>query len=352
MTVWGAPGRPGQAAGSRRWHPASVAEDAYLLGIDVGGTKCVIVLADARHDVIAECRLEDWASGSAETDLDTLVAESQTLLENADVAPERVAVVGISAPGPLDAQAGVILDAPNIPGWRDVHITERLDHALGIRARLENDANAAALAEWRFGAGRGTRNMIFLTMSTGVGGGLILDGRLYSGSSDQAGEVGHMPVVPGGRPCNCGLRGCLEAYTSGAGIAGKIREDLERSGGREGSAIVSLAGGDPARISARLWVEALREGDPYSAALREEFLEMLAQGLAMLVLSLDPERIVLGTIVRQNPDLFLDEIRTRTLARVWPSLQQVEIVIGELGSRLPAYAALAVAALGPPESGS
>jgi glucokinase len=323
-----------------------LAEGGLWLGIDVGGTKCVLALGRADREVLAELRLEDWASGSGENDVRTLVTEARGLLDNTGTRPEQVRVIGVSAPGPLDPERGIVLDAPNLHGWHQLPLRARLEAELGVPVRVENDANAAALAEWRFGAGRGARNLIFLTMSTGVGGGLILDGRLYRGGSFQAGEVGHIQIVPGGRLCGCGLRGCLEAYTSGANIAARIREDVERG---EGRAILELAGGDASRISARHWVEAIRAGDAYALRLRDEYLEALSHGLGILVMTLNPDRIVLGTMIRENTDLFLDELRARLRQRVWPSFAHVDVVPGELGARLPAYAALAVASLGPPE---
>ncbi len=188
--------------------------------------------------------------------------------------------------------------------------------------------------------------MIYLTMSTGVGGGLILDGRLYRGARFQAGEVGHIPIVPSGRPCACGLRGCLEAYVGGAAVAARIQDDAARGAA---AAILELAGGDPMRISAQHWVEALRAGDDYAERLRHDFLDALAQGLAILIPIFDPEAILLGTIVRENPDLFVGELRQRVQERVWPSLHAVRIEPAHLGPRLPAYAALCVAALEPPD---
>lgn len=315
-----------------------------LLGIDIGGTKAVVVLARGSGEVLAESRLDDWASGSWERDLATLVDHARVLFRGAGLSVESTGAVGLSAPGPLDIHTGVVLEAPNLRGWTNVPIVERVAREFRTQVNLENDANAAALAEWCHGAGQGTRNLLYLTMSTGVGAGLILDGQLYRGTSYQAGEVGHLPIVPQGRLCGCGLRGCLEAYTSGTGIAQIIREDLERG---ERSGILELAGGDPSRISARLWVEALRAGDNYALRLRRSFLDHLAQGLATLIPVFDPEMIVLGTIIQMNPDLFLDDLIERVRERTWPSLHHVRIEPGQLGPRLPAYAALCVASLVP-----
>ncbi len=176
---------------------------------------------------------------------------------------------------------------------------------------------------------------------------MVLDGRIYRGSTFQAGEIGHMPIDPGGRRCNCGLRGCLEAYVGGAGLAEIIREEIAAG---EQTAILELAGGAPEHVSARLWVEALRSGDDYARRLRERFLGHLAQGIATLIAALDPECVVLGTIVQRNPDLFLDDLVAAVRERTWESLHHVRIVPGRLGARLPVYAALCAASLEPPSA--
>jgi glucokinase len=319
-------------------------DERVLLGIDIGGTKTVVVLARANGDILAESRLEDWASGSWEKDVETLEKHSKVLMRGSGIPEGAVHAIGLCAPGPLDPVKGIVIDAPNVPGWKNVPLVETLFNAFGVQVLLENDANAAALAEWRFGAGQGARSLIYLTMSTGCGGGLIFEGRLYRGATFQAGEIGHIPVAPGGRLCHCGMRGCLEAYVGGAAIADRIREDVQAG---KAEAILELAEDDPDRISARLWVEALRAGDPYAMAVREDFLEHLVQGLAILTMALDPDTIVLGTILRENPDLFLEDLRERVKANVWPSMGHVRIEPAQLGSRLPAYAALCVAALEP-----
>ncbi len=316
--------------------------ERLLLGIDIGGTKAVVALGHANGEILAESRREHWTSGAWPTDLERLEAQSRELLRSAGVREDELDGLGLSAPGPLNPETGIVVEAPNLPGWRQVPVAERIGAAFGVPCRLENDANAAALAEWTFGAGRGSAHMLYLTMSTGVGGGLILNGELYRGAHFAAGEVGHIPIVPGGRTCSCGLRGCLEAYTSGAGIAARIREDI--AAGRA-PGMLERAGGDPDRVSARLWVEALRAGDAYARALKDDFVEHLAQGLAGLVIGLDPECIVLGTIIERNPDLFLDDLRDRVSERIWPVLRDVRIEAGALGPKLPAYAALCAAAL-------
>jgi glucokinase len=313
----------------------------HLLGVDIGGTKLVVAIGDAHGRPLDETRVEAWGQGSAERDFERLVAEVSALLARAGLRAADVAGIGVSAPGPLDPVAGVVIQTPNLPGWRDFPLRARLERALGIPVRIENDANAAALAEWRHGAGRGATSLVFLTMSTGIGAGIVLDGRVWRGQHFQAGEIGHMPVEPDGRLCGCGLRGCLEAYVGGAGLAARMREDLAAGAA---TALRELSGGDPARLSARLWTRAIREGDAYALRLHGEFVVRLARALAALVLILDPQRIALGTIVRENPDLFLEPVRAALRERIWEQMHGVEVVAGELGPRLPAYAALSVAA--------
>jgi len=313
-------------------HPERV-----ILGIDIGGSKTVVALGGPSGELLAERRFENWSRGSWAEDVVALTGQARALLDAQAI--ERPDTIGVCAPGPLDPVLGVVLDAPNLRGWRNVPLAAELARSLGAEVRLENDANAAALAEWRLGAGRGTRNMVFATMSTGVGAGLILDGRLYRGSHFLAGEIGHAPIRRVGRT-HAGLVGTLEAYAGGAAIAQRIREEI---GSGRNSRIADLAGGDPARISARHWVEAIRAGDEYAQELQREFVEDVAQALAALVMTLDPDAIVLGTIVEHNPDLFLDAIAARVRERVFEAQRDLRIVAGTLGDRRPAYAALCVA---------
>jgi glucokinase len=322
----------------------SVDSERLLLGLDIGGTKTVVVLARATGEILAESRLEDWATGAWESDIETLVNHSQVLMRGSGLDLSALHAVGISAPGPLNIDTGVVLEAPNIRGWVNVPIVQKLWEAFGVQVLLENDANAAALAEWRFGAGQGARDLIYLTMSTGVGAGLILDSRLYRGARFQAGEIGHVPIVLSGRECSCGLKGCLEAYTGGAALAEIIREDIE---GGEQTSILELAGGDLKKISAKLWTDAIRDSDAYALRLRERFLDHLAQGVVLLLASLDPDTVVFGTIIAKNPDLFLEELEERVHASSWAVHHDVRLLPARLGDRLPAYAALCVASLEP-----
>ena len=312
----------------------------HVLGYDVGGTKVVAVLATADAEVLQESRLEGWASGDPHTDLARMRELGNELLEQTDRRAQDLIGIGLSVPGPMNPRTGVVIDAPNLDGWVDVPVGDYMSEAFGAPARVENDANAAALAEWSYGAGRGEPDLIYLTVSTGLGAGMVLDGRLRQGHSGQAGEIGHMQIVPDGRPCHCGLQGCLETYVGGRAMANRIRAELQA--GRR-SAILDLAGGDAEAISAVHWVEGIRAGDAFALELQHEFIERLAQGIGIAIHAFDPSCVALGTIVQRNPGLFLDPLVRRTRELIWPSLHHVKIVAAELGDSLPRYAALSVA---------
>jgi glucokinase len=309
------------------------------LGIDIGGTKIAVALGDADGHVRARCRLASESQGSAEADVARIADAARGVLAEAGVSPRDVAALGISAPGPVDAEAGVLLDPPNLPGWGRVPLVAWLGDALGLPAVIENDANAAALAEWRFGAGRGCRDLVYLTMSTGIGGGLILGGRLHRGLGGGAGEVGHIPLEAAGEPCACGLRGCFEAYAGGAAWAARLRRIAS-----EGSAVVELAGSRDA-VTPRHVVEAARQGDAFALGELDRFNDYVARGVAILVFTLAPERVVLGTIPTAAPEeLCLAPIRARVAARVWPRFSEGLSITGSaLGEDLAFLAGIGVA---------
>jgi len=312
------------------------------LGIDIGGTKLALAVSGPEGRLLAHFRRPIDPCGSWERDLDRIVEDGWRLLEEATGAGAGPLVrVGISAPGPLDVNSGMLLAPPNLPGWLDVPIVDRIGEAFGVPTRLDNDANAAALAERRFGAGRGTRNLVYLTMSTGIGAGLILDGRLHRGPSGGAGEVGHLPVEAGGLLCACGLRGCLEAYVGGRAWRGHLQRETPA-----GSRVMALAGDDREAIRPEHLVAAAREGDAFACRELDRWLGYLKRGIVALVMTLEPERIVLGTIaVAAGESLCFAPLRRALTASLWPhQAQRLEVVPAALGSELPLRAGLAVAA--------
>jgi glucokinase len=311
-----------------------------------------LALGDERGRLRARRRRPTAPSGQPERDLARLAEDARTLVSEAGTSWDEVAAIGLSLPGPYDPERELVCAPPNLPGWDAVPARRWLARALGRPVYVENDANAAALAEWRFGAGRGFHDVVFLTMSTGVGAGLVLGGRLHRGVAWGAGEVGHAPVEWGGEPCACGMRGCLEAYVGGAAWTRRLRAMVE-----EGGRMARLAGGRD-RVSPEHALHAAAEGD--AEALRElaRYNEYLARGLVGIVFTLAPEVIVLGTIPSAAGEaLCLGPVRERVGRRVWPNVRErLRILPSALGPDLAELAGLCAAfeglgvAAGPPAS--
>jgi glucokinase len=297
-----------------------------------------VALGDAGGRILARERQATRPSGSARDDVARIAELARRVLRAAGVEAAQLAAVGVSAPGPLDRARGRLLGAPNLPGWGEVPICDWLAEQFGARVHLENDADAAALAEWRFGAGRGCAHMVFLTMSTGIGGGLVLDGRLYRGTGG-AGEIGHAPVEWDGEPCACGARGCLEAYIGGAAWTRRLR-----AAAPDASAVVELAGGR-ARVRPEHVVAAAGQGDAYACAEMERFNDYLARAIVAIGFTLAPERVILGTIaVGAGEQLCIRPVRERVAARLWPAIgARLAILPAALGPELPDYAGLCAA---------
>jgi len=296
-----------------------------LIGVDIGGTKCLVarLAGDGTWQVG-----EPIPTGAPEATLAALMAGIESL--GVDNEP----AFGVACGGPLDAEAGVIQSPPNLPGWDDVRVTELLTARFGGQAFLMNDADAAALAEWRFGAGRGTRNMLFLTFGTGLGAGLILDGRLYTGANGNAGEIGHVRLTDDG-PVGHGKAGSAEGWCSGGGLAGRIA-DLMR--GAELPAAWS-------HTDARSVVEAARAGDATARALLRNMGYMLGRTLAILVDVLNPETIVIGSLYVRAGEWLEAAMRESLAAEALPgNAAACRVVPAALGEALPQRQAIAVAA--------
>lgn len=314
----------------------------YILGFDIGGTKCAVSTAlwdGKKVTLLKKEKCPTDLSVSPEEMIDRLISMADGILEGK---PDSI---GISSGGPLDSDLGVILGPPNLPGWGRVEIKRLICEHYGVPVHLENDANACAVAEWKFGAGRGTNNMVFLTFGTGLGAGLILDGRLYRGTNGNAGEVGHIRLSKEG-PVGFGKAGSFEGFCSGGGIAklawAKTREALDRGViplyYREGMAECDVTAGAVA--------EAAFKGDATALEVYRISGERLGRGLAIIVDVLNPELIVIGSIFARSGALLRDamekELKKEALA---PSLGVCKIVPAELGESVGDYAAIAAALL-------
>ncbi|MHA7837148.1 MAG: ROK family protein [bacterium] len=313
-----------------------------LLGIDVGGTKLAMAVGGRDGAPTHRMRRAIALTGDWRRDLEVLTDDARRLLEEATKAgASPLERIGVSVPGPLDREAGLLLNPPNLPGWSEVPVGSVLEAAFGVETRVENDANAAALAEWHFGAGRLQRDsLVYLTMSTGVGGGLVLGGRLHRGAHGGAGELGHAAVELPGIVCACGLQGCLEAYVGGNAWRDRLRRVTP-----DESDVLARAGGAKESIRPEHLVEAARTGDAFALREMSRWLDYLSRGLATLVMTLEPEVIVLGTIaVAAGEELCFAPLRERVAARLWPhQAARLSIVPAALGEDLPYRAGLAVA---------
>ncbi len=288
-----------------------------IIGIDIGGTKCAVsVLRGGRVEEVDRFPTADYAATFAR-----FRKTVEGLSPGVDVA------FGISCGGPLDASRGVILCPPNLPGWTNVTIVRDFADVFGGRAFLMNDANASALAEWHFGAGKGCRHMVFLTAGTGMGAGLILDGRLYEGATGDAGEVGHLRLRLDG-PLGFGKRGSFEGFCSGGGMA---RLALEMGWPRPEVTLKDVA-------------EAAAKGDALALEVMRVAGERLGEALALLVDTLNPERIVLGGYFPRCSKLLIPAMERALAAEALPgALAACRILPAELGETIGSHAAVAVA---------
>ncbi|HSR48866.1 MAG TPA: ROK family protein [Anaerolineales bacterium] len=301
------------------------------VAVDLGGTNLRAAFYPT-GDIPATAR--ESRKTPSEAGPTAVLDEIHAAISALDIASQYRAhmAIGIGAPGPLDASTGVVLHAPNLQGWNDVPLGPALAERWGCPVYVQNDANLAALGEWRFGAGRGAHHLIMLTIGTGIGGGVIVDDQLLSGSRGLAGEIGHIPVMIGGPRCSCGQSGHLEAIASGTAIAEQVR----RRGG--------LPGGDPGQEpTTEAIAHAARRGDPVASEVLQAASVALGTALAGLVHVFNPERIVLGGGVSQAGAFFLDQIeRTLRASLMHPAfggdLKVVPTALGDEAALLGAVA--------------
>ena len=305
------------------------ADSSRLYGaIDLGGTRLRSIVVDGSGRVLGD----DIGFSSAEKGLEVVLERIEESLDaalgKAGVKRERLAGLGIASPGAVDVVRGIVPNAPQLPGWQDVPLARLLGERFGLPTLLENDASAAALGEHRFGAGRGSRHMLYITVSTGVGGGIIIDGELYRGKSGAAGEMGHVIIDMNGPACGCGARGCLESLASGTAIA-KRGEELAESGD---SPILARLRKEEGPVTAEMMERAATMGDAASRKAFRQAGHYFGVALAGFVNIFDPEVIVIGGGVAKAGDLLLEQARVtmESLAMTQP-LKGVRLTVSELG---------------------
>jgi glucokinase len=278
---------------------------SLTVGVDIGGTKIAAGLVDEHGQVVRHERTESPATQPAE--IVRTIGELVRSLTSSLGDDQTVEAVGASAAGFVDKQRATLVFAPNL-AWRDEPLKDHLEKELGLPVIVENDANAAAWGEFTFGAGEDVENLLMLTIGTGVGGGIVMDGELVRGGFGMGGEVGHINLVPGGVKCGCGNLGCLESYGSGSALVRMTREAAAEHPDRAAS-LIERAGGDVSEISGPHVTQAAQEGDPFAVERLVVLGDWIGQGVASLTAVLDPTVVVIGGGVAEAGDLLLDPVR-------------------------------------------
>lgn len=298
--------------------------------IDLGGTNVRAIVADLEGNVFGEDIRSSRAIEGLDITLDTMVASLEGACARAAASVGDLLAVGIASPGAVDSAKGIVSEAPQLIGWNDVPLTKIMSERLGTPVWLENDANAAALGENCYGAGRGSKHMLYITVSTGVGGGIIINGELYRGTRGAAGELGHVSIDLNGPLCGCGGRGCLESLASGTAIARRGREIIESG---EAPWLAEVAARET-RLPADMIAEAAAGGDEVSLKIFKEMGMYLGVALAGFVNVFNPEAILIGGGVARSADLFMPEARRVMEERAMRApLEDVRLGLAELGDR-------------------
>lgn len=312
----------------------------YYLGLDLGGTKILAGLADSEGNIIKRSRRDTEADLGEDKIIENMIATIEDVLDKTGVSKDEVKTLGIGSPGPLDSKKGIIIENANLP-WKNVPLVERIESALGIKTLLQNDANAAALGEKWFGAGKNVDNMVYITISTGIGGGAIINKELFTGVNDNACEIGHTVIDPSGPLCGCGNHGCLEAFSSGTSIAKRAREAAAAGQSKE---MLDLADNIVEDIDAVICAQAAYQGDQVAKDIFKNAGYHLGIGLGNVVNTFNTEMIILGGGVMKASDLFLDEaIKTMEDISLAGSLEMLTVKEAELGSDIGLMGAIAVA---------
>lgn len=296
----------------------------HAIGIDLGGTQVRAALVDVSGTVLKRAATRTDVKGGPRA----VMAQFQDLIrqvaDNESLA--TLSGIGVCMPGPLDSRTGTVIHVPTLPGWEDFPLADELAATLGRPAVLEGDGIAACYGEWRFGAGKGLDHLLYVTVSTGIGGGVVSDGRLLHGRRGMTAHVGHIRLARGGPRCSCGALGCFEAFAAGTALDGRARAAVLQ---HPGSLLAALADGTPA--TAGHVVAAARQGDAAALALIEEEASYLGEGFASLIHLYSPERVVMGGGVSQGFDLMADRIHQTIRANALPSFREVPVVKAALG---------------------
>ncbi|MBI2877969.1 MAG: ROK family protein [Candidatus Tectomicrobia bacterium] len=312
----------------------------HAVGVDLGGTNVRAILVNDQGTILQRGRSPTEAHLGPERVVDHIASLVCRVLEEGEVGREMLLGVGVGTPGPLNPYTGIVHEAPNLPGWQQIPLRDLLQAKLGAHVQIENDANAAALGEYWFGAGRGAQSLVCLTLGTGLGGGIVLKGEIWRGATYMAGEIGHMVIQRDGPLCGCGNRGCLEAMVSATGLRDRVRERLKDPG--ISSPIRSWVEQGEEVTPERLYREAV-QGDPFSQEILREAGKSLGTGLTNVIHILNPEVIVLTGGLMGAREILLEVALKEVQAKAFPwAARQTRIVPGNLGDDAGALGAAAL----------
>ncbi len=315
-----------------------------LLGIDIGGTKCAIIYGKRHGDNVEIADKTRFETTGVDETIARILNELEAMMKKHDLTPDNTLAVGISCGGPLSSERGVVMSPPNLPGWDNIPICRLVTERTGIKANLQNDANACAIAEWKFGAGRGTRNMVFLTFGTGLGAGIIANGQIYAGTNDNGGEVGHIRLSEWG-PVGYGKAGSFEGFASGGGIA-QMAKILLKEKFQMGEKVDWCTPDTLDEVTAKLVAEQAAKGDPLARQVYDTSAMYLGRGLSIIIDILNPEVIVIGSIFARCEDMLRPGMQRVIDAEALPGAARVcKVVPAALGEAIGDYASLSVACI-------
>ena len=307
----------------------------FALGLDIGGTKSAAVLSTKYGEVIDRIESPTETAHAPSAVIDRLCRGAEELLIRNAVSKDRVLGVGVAAGGPMDAEAGIVCSPPNLPGWDNVPVVKMVSERLGLLTAMENDADAAALAEYRFGAGERRYDVVSFTWGTGVGAGIVIGGRLHRGVNGAAGEIGHITYIKDGVRCACGKLGCIEAYASGSSIERAARARISLG---EQTMLSKMASADAKSVC-----EAARKGDKAALDILRCAAEAMGRAVAIAAHTLNPDVITLGTLAVAASDLMMPVVMDVVEKEVWSRIREgLRVMPSPLGSHVQDLAAVSV----------
>jgi len=314
-------------------------QERLVLGVDLGGTKILTAVINEQGKMLSRDHSITPAAKGQDAVIQSILDSAGHALDQAGVTAPDISAVGVGAPGLSNPETGILFTSPNLPGWQNVPLRDIIEKALGRQTFLINDANAAALGELYFGAAKGSRNFIYITISTGIGGGIVINGKLYTGASGIAAEIGHMTVDDEGPPCTCGNKGCWETLASGTALA---REAKQRLAQGVKTSILEHAGGDTKKVTAEVIHQAALAGDSLARELISKTGYYIGVGLASLLNIFNPELIIIGGGLSNIGDMLLQPAykvaEERAFTKAWEAVRFVPPQLGRNSGVLGAAA--------------